>query len=145
MRVQISVYQGDEHRETKWVQPPCIIGRNRDAGLCVSHPSVSRHHCVLLDIGGKLMLRDCGSLNGTSVGQGKLIAEDTPLVQGSGFEIVDIRFVVDTLEGVIPTETGPHDTKMDEATDQYIAQNDADIEIDFDEDEEVIDLADFGK
>lgn len=157
MRVQISVYQGDVHRETKWVQPPCIIGRNREAGLCVPHPSVSRHHCVLLDIGGKLILRDCGSLNGTSVSQGKLIENDTPLRRGDIFEIVDIRFVVDQLEGVVPTQAvDDSETQNSESTEQYTEKNDADMADmaniadvvdmeDMAEDEEVIDLADFLK
>jgi DNA-binding NtrC family response regulator len=44
------------------------IGRDASCGITVNHPSVSREHAVLR-LGGELAIADCGSTNGTRVGE----------------------------------------------------------------------------
>jgi|GEM_PF-1482744 len=46
---------------------PSTIGRGRGTTIMLPHPLVSRQHCELFEAGGKLMVRDMGSLNGTFV------------------------------------------------------------------------------
>jgi FHA domain-containing protein len=44
-----------------------MLGRGRDADLTVAHATVSRHHCLIYELEGALVVRDNGSLNGTVV------------------------------------------------------------------------------
>ena len=46
---------------------PTTIGRGRGATIMLPHPLVSRQHCELFESGGRLMVRDLGSLNGTFI------------------------------------------------------------------------------
>lgn len=43
----------------------CLIGRSSDCGIKLTHGRISRYHCLLEVSGGKVMIRDFGSLNGT--------------------------------------------------------------------------------
>jgi pSer/pThr/pTyr-binding forkhead associated (FHA) protein len=46
---------------------PMIIGRSADTGVRLGDPTVSRHHCVIEEMEGLLVVRDLGSTNGTYV------------------------------------------------------------------------------
>ncbi len=47
---------------------PTTIGRSRENDVELPHPLVSRRHCELVELDGRLLVRDLGSLNGTFVG-----------------------------------------------------------------------------
>ncbi len=47
---------------------PTTIGRSRENDIELPHPLVSRRHCELIELDGRLHVRDLGSLNGTFVG-----------------------------------------------------------------------------
>lgn len=44
-----------------------LIGRHETCDIRIDHKSVSKHHCILVRFGDKLMIRDMGSLNGTQI------------------------------------------------------------------------------
>lgn len=46
---------------------PLLLGRGPDCALRLRDPEVSRRHCVLVQEGGAVRLRDLGSVNGTFV------------------------------------------------------------------------------
>src|SRR5689334_17095867 len=43
-----------------------VVGRGKDAGVRVDHPSVSRAH-VAIELGARVRVRDLGSANGTTL------------------------------------------------------------------------------
>lgn len=43
------------------------VGRNPDCDFPISHPSVSSNHCELVVSGDGVLLRDCGSTNGSFI------------------------------------------------------------------------------
>jgi pSer/pThr/pTyr-binding forkhead associated (FHA) protein len=67
METKLTVVRGKASKEEITLQLPAVIGRSRQAELAVVHPMVSRRHCELLEADGRLVLRDLGSLNGTTV------------------------------------------------------------------------------
>jgi predicted component of type VI protein secretion system len=72
MEAKLIVVRGNANRREIVLRLPATIGRSRDADLTVCHPSVSRMHCRLLEVGGELIVRDEGSLNGTFIGQARI-------------------------------------------------------------------------
>ncbi len=60
------------------LQPlPFIIGRHADCQLRLSFPGISRHHAELYQRNGQLVIRDCGSLNGTFINRNRIQADMT--------------------------------------------------------------------
>lgn len=57
---------------------PCVIGRNYLANIRLDDPLVSRFHCKICEQGGRLVVWDLGSSNGTRV-NGEHISE-SPLM-----------------------------------------------------------------
>jgi len=43
------------------------VGRSSDNALPIDHPSISRHHCLILKHGTEIIVRELGSYNGTYV------------------------------------------------------------------------------
>jgi predicted component of type VI protein secretion system len=46
---------------------PTVVGRGKEAGMTIPHALVSRQHCEIFERDGQLVVRDCGSLNGTFI------------------------------------------------------------------------------
>ncbi len=65
--------------------------------MTVAHPAMSRKHCELFEDGGKLYLRDNGSLNGTLF-HGEYIEEPVALAFGDEFVVGELTFRALTLE-----------------------------------------------
>lgn len=72
---------------------PCLIGRGQEADLNVDSLVVSRNHCRLDLVDGKIILTDLGSRNGTVV-NGQLIPKKVPveLNNQSAFSIGPLTF-----------------------------------------------------
>jgi serine phosphatase RsbU (regulator of sigma subunit) len=72
---------------------PVIIGRNPPADLILEGPTVSRRHCRLELLDGKLQLGDLGSTNGTFV-NGELLTRPVPLDDGAilGIGVYRLRY-----------------------------------------------------
>jgi hypothetical protein len=73
---------------------PIVLGRSRHSGLIVSQPLVSRQHCELYESGGKLMVRDLGSMNGTRVNQVR-IDDAAELISGDLLSVGPVTFRID--------------------------------------------------
>jgi pSer/pThr/pTyr-binding forkhead associated (FHA) protein len=52
-----------------------VLGRSRECDCVLAEPSVSRRHAELRRAGGRWLLRDLGSRNGTRVNGVRLLAE----------------------------------------------------------------------
>ena len=72
------------------------VGRVDDAGICISHRSLSRLHCRFTYAAGAFSVQDLGSANGVQV-NGKEIAE-TRLATGDLIELgqVKLRYLTGT-------------------------------------------------
>ncbi|HVI26116.1 MAG TPA: FHA domain-containing protein [Xanthomonadaceae bacterium] len=69
-----------------------LIGRSRDADLCVAHNTVSRHHCTIWREGQGYRIRDLGATNRTRVNDA--IVEEAELADGDRIVLGDavLRF-----------------------------------------------------
>ena len=74
MEAKLVVVGGKANRSEVKLKLPAMLGRGRDVDVTVAHAMVSRHHCLIYELDGALVVRDNGSLNGTLV-DGKRIKE----------------------------------------------------------------------
>ncbi len=70
---------------------PFRIGRRAGASFCLTGVGVSKDHAEIREQGGKLVLRDLGSRNGTFV-NGNQIQCDTPLAHGDVVHFANQEF-----------------------------------------------------
>ncbi len=68
MDAKLVVVGGKANKAEVKLKLPTVVGRGRDADLTVAHGTVSRHHCLIYEVDGALVVRDNGSLNGTLIG-----------------------------------------------------------------------------
>ena len=73
-------------REVQLLEGENIIGRDPDGALWIDHPSVSRRHARIVVAGGKAMLEDLESKNGTFL-DGKQLGKKTALADGDEVQI----------------------------------------------------------
>ncbi len=113
------VESGDLRGLAVEVTEELIIGRDVDAGLHLSDPGVSRHHCRVFPEEGRFWIEDMGSRNGTFV-DGAAI-ERTELAPGSRIlaGTVEMRFVLDS--SAIEESRGPGTTLLDVSGDREVA------------------------
>jgi pSer/pThr/pTyr-binding forkhead associated (FHA) protein len=78
MEVRLVSVCGDVRATEIALQLPTVVGRGRETALTLPHPLVSRRHCELYEQGGKLRVRDLGSLNGTFVGSQQVTDAEVP-------------------------------------------------------------------
>jgi len=94
MNLVVSFFINGHLRESKQITTPCTIGRSSQSDWVLTHPMLSREHCVLTDKGEELYLFDVGSLNGT-VFKGILVKEPVRLQFGDEFTVGDdLKFLV---------------------------------------------------
>ena len=123
MKITISVWAGEQHKGSKIVQTPCFIGRGKDVGLTISHPSVSRKHCELYEEAGQLYLRDNSSLNGTLL-RGEFVETPVPIQPGDEFVIGELQLRIE------PATSVDADTEVRPSVDvEPISGNNADDEL----------------
>jgi pSer/pThr/pTyr-binding forkhead associated (FHA) protein len=72
------------------VESVVVIGRDPQCDVLLSSLHVSRHHCILREEGGDIMLRDLGSANGTWV-NGRRVSR-ARLVPGDEIAIAHLRY-----------------------------------------------------
>lgn len=70
-RLIVSIGESDE-RVIELKEGLNSIGRSPENDFQIDHPSISSAHCVISQNGGKLMIKDLGSTNGTYVGREKI-------------------------------------------------------------------------
>ena len=74
MEAKLIVVSGKANMGEVKLRLPMKIGRGKTSHLIISHPSVSREHCHLLEVDGLLVVRDNHSSNGVYV-DGKQVTE----------------------------------------------------------------------
>lgn len=67
MRAKLLVVGGRASSSEIELKLPLTIGRGDQVWLRLKHPTISRKHCEISEVDGKLVVRDCGSANGTLV------------------------------------------------------------------------------
>jgi len=75
-----------ETREVQLLEGENVIGRDPDGALWIDHPSVSRRHARIVVAGGKAVLEDLDSKNGTFLG-GKPLGKKATLADGDEVRI----------------------------------------------------------
>lgn len=90
---RLFVIRGAATTDCVTIPLPCLIGRGRESDLNVDSLVVSRNHCRLDLVDGKIFLTDLGSRNGTVV-NGQFIPEYSPveLNNQSAFSIGPLTF-----------------------------------------------------
>ena len=110
MNLTLSFFINGHLRETKQITTPCTIGRSSRSDWVLTHPMLSRNHCVLSDKGEELYLSDVGSLNGTLF-EGALVEKPVRLQYGDEFLVGDdLKFLVQP-----PTESEQGTGKLEVA------------------------------
>jgi pSer/pThr/pTyr-binding forkhead associated (FHA) protein len=112
------------------------LGRHDDCVVRIKSSQVSRRHCELFDVGGKLTVRDLGSSNGTFV-NGKRITGQQTLKVGDELTVGAVTLRVATLgQPVAASHPAPAAKPGDTAVVEAVAIGDEDeFEIEFDEGE----------
>jgi predicted component of type VI protein secretion system len=87
VQAKLVVVGGEDASRQFELRLPTIIGRSRSTDVTLGHPLISRHHCEIFEVSGRLMLRDLGSLNGTYVGETRLSSEPIALEPGEKFSL----------------------------------------------------------
>lgn len=93
MQVKLIVVEGQARQREVVRELPLVIGRSRAAGVTVGDPKVSRQHCFLEELGGMVMLRDNGSLNGTLL-DGQRVEGQAVIQPGAKLTVGPLTFVV---------------------------------------------------
>jgi len=112
------------------------LGRHDDCLIRIKSSQVSRRHCEILEVGGKLTVRDLGSSNGTFV-NGRRVLGQQPLKPGDELTVgaVTLRVVPlgrqDAAAQAVPASK-PGDTAVVDAV-PVEAEDDEEFEIAFDE------------
>ena len=75
------------------VRGPELVGRNREADLCVDECHVSRQHCELETVEDAVIVRDTDSKNGTYV-NGRKVSEAV-LKSGDKLTVGESTFLVE--------------------------------------------------
>jgi predicted component of type VI protein secretion system len=92
MQAKLIVVGGDIGQAEIPLKLPTVIGRSRDATLTLAHPLVSRHHCEISELNGRLHVRDLGSRNGTFVANERI--SEAVLLPGELLTIGNVTFRV---------------------------------------------------
>lgn len=84
------------------------VGRSPDCDFSIDHPTVSTLHCELILSTDGVILRDCGSTNGSFI-NGDPIKEEARLLPGQTVTLGDVELFVESTEAhvVIPQYERP--------------------------------------
>jgi pSer/pThr/pTyr-binding forkhead associated (FHA) protein len=84
----------DAHQVFELSGPRSYVGRNFEANVCISQPTISRLHAVLYWIGGATIVEDARSSNGVFVNRKRV--QQSVLIDGDvvAFGNVEYQFRV---------------------------------------------------
>lgn len=102
-----------------------VVGRQEGCQLQVKSSQVSRRHCELTEVGGKLVVKDLGSSNGTLI-NGKKVEGSQPLEPGDTLTVGNVTFRVERSDVAGPARKAS-DTAEVEAV--AIAEPVSDVEV----------------
>jgi len=83
---------------------PCVIGRDEEADLAFSDPTVSRRHAMIVNIDKEIWIEDLKSFNGVFVNDCK-ISERTLLKPGDTVQLGEIKLLVSEAEADVSEQT----------------------------------------
>ncbi|MFO0547847.1 MAG: FHA domain-containing protein [Polyangiaceae bacterium] len=88
-RPQVRVTDGPDSGITRALDSGAIIvvGRARDADICVTDESASRRHIEIANVGESLVVRDLGSRGGAAIDGTEIGSRDTPWKRGQRLEV----------------------------------------------------------
>ncbi|MCO6045339.1 EAL domain-containing protein [Aeoliella sp. ICT_H6.2] len=98
----------DRVREFEVDSSPFSIGRRAEMSLTISSPTISNHHAELLIEGERLLVRDCGSTNGTFV-NGARMRSSCVIDHGDLVQFAQIVFRASQHEASAPQPTLQND------------------------------------
>ena len=118
LMARLIVIRGAATTDCVTIPLPCLIGRSREADLCVDSLLISRNHCRLDLHDGKIFLTDLGSRNGTVV-NGQFIPENVPveLSNQGAFSIGPLTFQLEFQ----PTEIIHRDSQIVASHELHVA------------------------
>jgi len=90
LNAKLVVVGGDVKTTEIKLKLPSTIGRGRGTSIVLPHPLISRQHCELYEVGGRLMVRDLGSLNGTFVNNQRI--QESPIEPGELLTVGTVTF-----------------------------------------------------
>lgn len=100
MEAKLVVVGGDAKPRQFEIHLPAVIGRSRGTDLRLRHPLVSREHCEVFEANGILMVRDLGSLNGTFVGDTRIVEQAIPVKPGDLLTVGPVTFRAEYQTGI---------------------------------------------
>ncbi|NJL29772.1 MAG: FHA domain-containing protein, partial [Thermoanaerobaculia bacterium] len=106
--IDLIVYEGSEEvSRIPWEGRRLLIGRRTSADIQIRDPTLSASHAEILEVDGRLCLRDLKSLNGTEI-NGARIGE-APLKPGDWVKLGEatLRVVERTTTSELELETAP--------------------------------------
>jgi hypothetical protein len=119
MQAKLLVSAGKATTSEIVLKLPAVVGRAKEAGVRIVHPSVSRRHCEIYELDGALVIRDLGSTNGTYLGTERV--EEAVVKPGDELTIGPLTFrAAYTHNGAFPVLGGKKETaqlKTRKATD----------------------------
>ncbi|MAG63548.1 hypothetical protein CMO84_08510 [Candidatus Woesearchaeota archaeon] len=106
---RLFILSGDHIGQTHDLTGSCNLGRGKEADVVIGGKSVSRLHARLEeDPGGRWVLSDLGSSNGTRV-EGQRLSGPCALMDGETFKLGDVELRL-RLDGPVAPETEPAPT-----------------------------------
>jgi DNA-binding winged helix-turn-helix (wHTH) protein len=99
-----------KHREWSLSVGRNLIGRDRDCGVCIDSPGVSRRHAQIVVSSGAATIEDLGSKNGTYL-DGQLVTEAMTLDNGSQMRIGSVTMVYQQT-GALPSTVTQRQRKV---------------------------------
>jgi len=119
------------------------IGRHDDCLIRIRSSQVSRRHCELFEEGGKLVLRDLGSFNGTFVNGKRVLGQQT-LKPGDVLTIGGVTLRVDLVRAApkpAAASPAPQAEAGDTAEVNALTVPEGDFELEMVEDEDEFEIA----
>ncbi len=99
------------HECVDWpLRLPSVVGRSREADICITHPSISRRHCLFTQhADGSLAVKDLGSMNGIYIGDRKV--KEAILMPGDVVQLgsvqLRIEWTYDTAVDIVDSSAIP--------------------------------------
>lgn len=87
------LHENSQAVKMKIESQPFRIGRHQDNSACLSNGTVSGYHAEIVAAGTQMLLRDCGSTNGTLL-NGRRLKTVEPLRDGDILHFGEVMFVV---------------------------------------------------
>ena len=92
----VEVHDEGEVRRVPLTEMRVVVGSSRSADVVILDRAVSKHHCVLEHLNGRIAVRDLGSRNGTYLGGGRV--QEAWCVEGASLTIGRATLVCGSVE-----------------------------------------------